>query len=204
MTLLAYRFRSFSQGKKTASPALPDCFIGGRAQRATACAGADRPFKFDGRFDYGRIVHWKAGRPKRILGTCPNRVIDPVNAARFMTAASTLQRLARSAALNASCAARPSRIGTPPGCLDIGSSPVQLRNPNDSLPNAVGTPARSQRFADEPNCLKFLDSPAAFLESWRGYPPGKSSSKGSNAPGGRPCATWRRISTISSAAAARA
>jgi hypothetical protein len=82
---------------------------------------------FDGRFDYGRNVHWKADRPKRILGTCPNRVIDPVNAARFMTAASTLQRLARSAALNALCAARPSRIGTPLGCLDIGSSPVQLR-----------------------------------------------------------------------------
>src|SRR5580692_7799938 len=89
---------------------------------------------FDGRFEYGRIVHWKADRPKRILGACPNRVIDPVNAARFMTAASTLQRLARSAALNASCAARPSRIGTPLGCLDIGSSPVQLQNPNDSLP----------------------------------------------------------------------
>jgi hypothetical protein len=53
---------------------------------------------FDGRFAYGRIVHWKADRPKRILGTCPNRVIDPVNAARFMTAASTLQTLARSAA----------------------------------------------------------------------------------------------------------
>ena len=60
------------------------------------------------------------------LRTCPNRVIDPVNAARFMTAASTLQRLARSAALNASCAARPSRIGIPPGCLDIASSPVRL------------------------------------------------------------------------------
>ena len=82
---------------------------------------------FRGNLDYGRIVHWKADRLKRILGTCPNRLIDPVNAARFMTAASTLQRLARSAALNASCAKGPSRIGTPPGCLDIGSSPVQLR-----------------------------------------------------------------------------
>ena len=82
---------------------------------------------FDGRFEYGRIVYWKADRPKRILGTCPNRVIDLVGAARFMTAASTLQRLARSAALNVPCAARPSRIGTPLGCLDIGSSPVQLR-----------------------------------------------------------------------------
>src|ERR1700691_4199139 len=98
------------------------------------CAGADQPFKLDGPFDYGRIVHWKADRPKRILGTCPNRVIDPVNAARFMTAASTLQRLARSAALNASCAARPSRIA-PLGCLDIGSSPVQLGNPT-ATPNA--------------------------------------------------------------------
>jgi hypothetical protein len=46
----------------------------------------DRP---SGQFDYGRIVHWKADRPKRILGACPNRVIDPVDAARFMTAAST-------------------------------------------------------------------------------------------------------------------
>lgn len=80
-----------------------------------------------GQFDYGRIVHWKVDRPKRILGTCPNRVIDPVDAARFITAASTLQRLARLVALNAQCAARLSRVGTPLGCLDIGSSPVQLR-----------------------------------------------------------------------------
>src|ERR1700733_4842247 len=100
------------------------------------CACADQPFKLDGRFDYGRIVHWKADRPKRILGTCPNRVIDPVNAARFMTAASTLQRLARSAALNASYAAGPSRTGTPLGCLDIGSSPVQLRVRMTTTPNA--------------------------------------------------------------------
>jgi hypothetical protein len=28
ITLLDYRFRSFSRGKKTASPALPDCFVG--------------------------------------------------------------------------------------------------------------------------------------------------------------------------------
>ena len=92
----------------------------------------DRP---SGQFDYGRIVHWKADRPKRILGTCPNRVIDPVNAARFMTAASTSWSRARSAALNAPCAARPSRTGTPLGCLDIGSLPVQLRNPT-ATPNA--------------------------------------------------------------------
>ena len=32
------------------------------------CAGADRP-SGSGKFDYGRIVHWKADRPKRILGT---------------------------------------------------------------------------------------------------------------------------------------
>src|ERR1700733_4806933 len=89
-----------------------------------------------GQFVYRRIVHWKADRPKRILGTCPNRVIDPVNAARFMTAASTLQRLARSAALNASYAAGPSRTGTPLGCLDIGSSPVQLRVRMTTTPNA--------------------------------------------------------------------
>jgi hypothetical protein len=56
---------------------------------------------------------------------------DPVNAARFMIAASTLKRLARSVALNAPCAARRSRIGTPLGCLDIGSSPVQPRNQSD-------------------------------------------------------------------------
>ena len=134
------------------------------------CASADRPSSFDGWFDYGRIVHWKADRSKRMLGTCPNRVIDPVNAARSMTAASTLQRLARSAALNASCAARPSRIGTPPGCLDIGSSLVQLRNPNDCLPSALGTPASSQRLADEPACPAILDSPVAFLESPQDYP----------------------------------
>jgi hypothetical protein len=28
ITLLDYRFRSFSQGKKTASPSFPDCFVG--------------------------------------------------------------------------------------------------------------------------------------------------------------------------------
>jgi len=65
-------------------------------------------------------------------GACRNRVIGPVNAARFMTAASTLQRHARSAALNAPCVARPSRIGTRLGFLDIGSSPVQPGMPNDN------------------------------------------------------------------------
>ena len=53
------------------------------------------------------------------------------NAARFMTAASTSQRRARSAALNAPCAVQLSRIGTPLGYLDIDSSPVQLGMPND-------------------------------------------------------------------------
>jgi len=48
-----------------------------------------------------------------------------------MTAASTSQRRARSAALNAPCAAKLSRIGTPPGFLDIGSLPVQPGTPND-------------------------------------------------------------------------
>jgi hypothetical protein len=43
-----------------------------------------------------------------------------------MTAANTLQRRARSAALNAPCAVKLSRIGTPLGFLDIDSLPVQL------------------------------------------------------------------------------
>src|ERR1700733_3881164 len=111
---------------------IPARGFGPTPDRATAPMSLS---SFDGLFDYGRSVHWKADRLKRILGTCPNRLIDPVNAARFMTAASTLQRLARSAALNASCAKGPSRIGTPPGCLDIGSSPVQLGNPT-TTPNA--------------------------------------------------------------------
>jgi hypothetical protein len=64
-TLPDRRFKSFSQGKKMVSRL------------------------FRGNLDYGRIVHWKADRPKRMLGRCPNRVIDPVDAARFMTAAST-------------------------------------------------------------------------------------------------------------------
>jgi hypothetical protein len=110
----------------------------------------------DGRFDYGRIVHWKVDKPKCILGTCPNRVIDPVDAARFMTAASKSWRRARSAALNAPCAARPSRVGTPLGCLDIGSSPVQ---PGQSPQTPLGTSTSSQRFADEFRCPEFPDSP---------------------------------------------
>jgi hypothetical protein len=48
-----------------------------------------------------------------------------------MTAASTSQRRARSAALNAPCAVKLSRIGTPPGFLDIGSLPVPPGMPND-------------------------------------------------------------------------
>jgi hypothetical protein len=78
------------------------------------------------------IVNWKTDSSRRIFGACQNLVIDPVNAARFMTAASTLQRRARSAASNAPCAVQLSRIGTPPGFLDIGSLPVQLGMPNDS------------------------------------------------------------------------
>jgi hypothetical protein len=89
-----------------------------------------------GQFDCGSVPYWKSCHWLRHIAACQNPVIDPVNAARFMTAASTLKRLARSAALNTRCAARPSRIGTPLGCLDIGSSPVQPGNPNDSLPNA--------------------------------------------------------------------
>jgi hypothetical protein len=73
------------------------------------------------------MVNWKTDGPKRILGACQNPVIDPVNAARFMTVASTLQRRERSAALNAPYAVQPLRIGTPLGFLDIDSLPVQLR-----------------------------------------------------------------------------
>jgi hypothetical protein len=91
------------------------------------------------------------------LGTCPNRVIDPVNAARFMTAASTLQRLARSAALNASYAAGPSRTGTPLGCLDIGSSPVQLRVRMTTTPNAPRglQPARKDLLTSPPTARNY-------------------------------------------------
>src|SRR6266481_8335026 len=86
------------------------------------------------------IVNWKTDSPKRILGACqkpPWVIIDPVNAARFMTAASTLQRRARSAALNAPYAVKPSRIGTPLGFLDIVSLPVQLGMPNDRRPQMI-------------------------------------------------------------------
>ena len=82
---------------------------------------------------------WKTDSPQRILRACQNPVIGPANAARFMTAASTLQRRARSAALNAPCAVKLSRIGTPLGFLDIGSLPVQLGMPNDYHPSALGT-----------------------------------------------------------------
>jgi hypothetical protein len=122
-----------------------------RPQRARASKGpagkSAAPIglsSFNGRFGYGRIVHWKADKPKRILGTCQNPswvIIDPVNAARFMTAANISSRRARSAALNVPCVAKSSRIGTRLGFLDIGSLPVQLRNPNDRpTPNALGIP----------------------------------------------------------------
>jgi hypothetical protein len=55
-----------------------------------------------------------------------------------MTAANTSQKRARSAALNAPCAVKLSRIGTPLGYLDIASSPVQLRRPNDNSPQTPG------------------------------------------------------------------
>jgi hypothetical protein len=58
-------------------------------------------------------------------------VIDPVNAVRFMTAASTLLRRVKSAALNAPCAVQLSKIGTQLGFRGIGSLPVQRRMPND-------------------------------------------------------------------------
>jgi hypothetical protein len=50
-------------------------------------AGRLAPWAVD-QFDGGRIVNWKTGSPKRMLAACRNRVIGPVNAARFMTAAS--------------------------------------------------------------------------------------------------------------------
>src|SRR5712672_3376258 len=87
------------------------------------------------------MTHWKTDSPWRILSACQRRGTGPVNAARFMTAASTLQRRARSAALNAPCAVQLSRIGTPPGFLDIGSLPVQLGMPNDSPSQ---TPSREE------------------------------------------------------------
>src|SRR5882724_2991811 len=74
------------------------------------------------------MTHWKTDSPWRILWACQS----PVNAARFMTAASTSQRRARSAALNAPCAVRLSRIGTLLGYLDIDSLPAQLGMPNDN------------------------------------------------------------------------
>jgi hypothetical protein len=40
---------------------------------------------------------------------------------------------------------------------------------------------------------KLSDSPAGFLDSGRGYPPGMLSSKGSDWPSGGPFATWRTI-----------
>src|SRR5439155_20031034 len=60
----------------------------------------------------------------------PNPATDHASAAQSMTAASISWRRAKSAALNAPCVARPSRIGTQLGCLDIGSLPVQLGMPN--------------------------------------------------------------------------
>jgi hypothetical protein len=47
-------------------------------------SATSRPF---GRPDH--IVNWNTDSSKRILGTCQNPAIDPVNAARFMTAANT-------------------------------------------------------------------------------------------------------------------
>jgi len=100
---------------------------------------------WDQEFDYGRIVNWKTDSPKRMLGACQNLlVIGPVSAERFMTAASTWRRSARSAVLNAPCAVQLSRIGTLLGFLDIVSSPVQLgrRTTNHSKRPRDPEPAR--------------------------------------------------------------
>jgi len=78
------------------------------------------------------------------LSACQSRVTGPVNAARFMTAASTSQRRARSAALNAPCAVQLSRIGTLLGFLDIDSLPAQLGMPNDN-PSQTRARRRGER-----------------------------------------------------------
>src|SRR5467141_564464 len=78
------------------------------------------------------MTNWQTGSPWRILWACQSRVTGPLNVARFMTAASTSQRRARSAALNAPYAVQLSRIGTLLGFLDIDSLPAQLGMPNDN------------------------------------------------------------------------
>ena len=59
-----------------------------KLQRLNGAAYRGHPLG-SGQFDCGRIVNWKTDCPGRILGACRNPIIDPVNAARFMTAAST-------------------------------------------------------------------------------------------------------------------
>jgi hypothetical protein len=103
-----------------------DCFDTLTALRATAQWNSDDD--------------WKTDSPWRILWACQSRVTGPVNAARFMTAASTSQRRARSAALNAPCAVQLSRIGTLLGYLDIDSLPARLGMPNDNPPQAADAP----------------------------------------------------------------
>jgi hypothetical protein len=101
-----------------------------------------------GQFDRGRIVNWKTNGPKRILQACQNLlVIDPVNAARSMIAASTWLSRARSAALNAPCAVQLSRIGTLLGFLDIDSLPVQPGCRMTSHPKRPKDPT-STRYVD--------------------------------------------------------
>src|SRR3984893_5948573 len=58
-----------------------------------------------------------------------------------MTAANTSQKRARSAALNAPCAVKLSRTGTPLGSLDIDSSPESPSRRNDT---SLQTPVVSE------------------------------------------------------------
>ena len=48
----------------------------------------DRPSD-SGQFDYGQDCSLESGQAEAHIGACPNLVVDPVSAARFMTAAST-------------------------------------------------------------------------------------------------------------------
>jgi hypothetical protein len=96
------------------------------------------------------LVYWKTHSPERTIGACQNLlVIDPVNAALFMTAANISKKRARSAALNAWCAARRSRIGTPSGFPDINSLPVQPRRPmTDHCPRRTECQTLMRRWAE--------------------------------------------------------
>ena len=94
------------------------CLIRGGWQRQQNSGILEKP-------NCDRLPHWKTRDSKRILGTCQILIIELVNAARSMIAASTWRSRVRSAALNAPCAVQLSRIGTLLGFLDINSLPVR-------------------------------------------------------------------------------